>query len=210
MVCLILAVCLLWPQLLLSKTGDSEMEMDTKSEPGPGAIEKRMQKRRDMLESHQFWGLLAWAFWLATNIEGEAVAKTLERRGQREMDYLFLSDPNRYRDLYLIYQMTDVEYEPRRSSGTHLGLASATWLTYSIAAYYALSAPERFEEARHRGFDSIFLHKGLAFLHFAAMAALPSLRELPEREGPRGAQKMRNVGWGGFGVYTIAIATFYF
>lgn len=197
---------LIFPGLLKSAPG---LSVESENNDLQSTQQIHIKRRRDMLDKHQIWGLAAWAFWLATNLEGEAVARTQERAGQQSMDLLLLSSPEKYSTLYILHQ-ENASYESSRNSATHTSLAALTWFTYSVAAYYAYMSPDPWKEAKREGFDSIFLHKTLAFFHLAAMLALPFLGKAAEEYGPEGVQKMRNVGWAGFGVYTVAIGTFYF
>lgn len=169
---------------------------------------ERMQTRRSMLEWHQLAGFVTWGLWLATNLEGERIAGSHRRVGEDSMRLLWLSDPDRYTPLYLLYQ-ENAERHTTKSSSTHIGLAAATGVAYAITASLALFAPSVYDAAEHDGFDSIWWHKALAFIHLAAMIALPALAHRAE-EGPEGVQTMRNVGWTGFGALSMSIAVLYF
>ncbi|MCB1174264.1 MAG: hypothetical protein KDK39_11885 [Leptospiraceae bacterium] len=169
---------------------------------------ERMQTRRSMLEWHQITGLLTWGLWLATNLEGERIAKTHQRVGEQEMQLLWLSNPDAYTPLYLLYR-ENAEWKTTADSSTHKSLAAATAGMYALTAVLALCAPPLYDEQGSDLWDSSWWHRALAFVHLAAMLSLPALGHQAE-EGPDGLQKMRNVGWAGFGVYSVAIGVFYF
>ena len=167
-----------------------------------------MQTRRAMLQRHQWAGLLTWGLWLATNLEGERIASSHARVGEQSMQYLWLSDPQTYTPLYLLYR-ENAEWHTTRSSNTHRSLAAATSIMYLLTASQAIFAPAAYQETSHTGLDSIWWHKLFAFIHFGALLALPAIAGQAE-EGPAGVQRMRTIGWTGFGALTFSLAVVYF
>lgn len=200
----------------------------------PGDSDRYMDTRRTMLRYHQLAGMLTWTLWLATNLEGEKALDHL--RPQMDVPALFFysQNPSQNLPLYLamrydnpaaillsnndayirqnlpLYYLVrnNVEWEAD-NAGPHKNLAAATMGMYALTAGLALFSPGKYgtQSTETEGFDSIFFHKGLALLHFAAMAALPSLGARIERGGPNAARQMQNTGWAGFGALTVAFAT---
>ena len=173
----------------------------------------QMQTRREMLGWHQWAGIAAWGLWLATNLSGEQALHNLRRTNDPLIQYFILTAPqnaNPLPNLALATALRDNSRWHSPGSDAHVGLAIATFATYGLAAGLAFFSPDRFEETERGEFDSIFFHKALAFVHLAAMLALPFLAEGPEERGPAGAQAMRAVGWTGFGALTVSVAVFYF
>jgi len=163
--------------------------------------------RREMLQWHQIAGMATWGLWLATNIEGERALHTLRRKFEPEANYLLLSNPQE--NLLLYYAtLQQSEWESTSGLSTHRNLAYATVSAYALTAALSMLAPSRVRESDE--FDTISAHKLLALVHLAAIASLPTLGRQIERGGPAAAQRMKNVGWAGFGALTMSIAVFYF
>ena len=182
------------------------------AETGPNAdhesVRSRIRWRRSMLSAHQWTGILAWGFWLATNLAGEQALRGLHRRNEDQLNFFLLQNPQQN---YLLWQVARDHAEWESGNGdTHRSLATATWTLYGVSAALAIFAPSRFEEAEREGIDSIFLHKSLALVHFAAMVALPFVAKRVEHDGPAGARAMQTIGWTGFGALTMSAVVLYF
>ena len=187
--------------------------LQTSGQEAPGRSEResvrsRISWRRSMLSAHQWTGILAWGFWLATNLAGEQALRGLHRRNEDQLNFFLLQNPQQN---YLLWQVARDHAEWESGNGdTHRSLATATWALYGMSAALAMLAPSRFEEAEREGIDSIFLHKSLALVHFAAMVALPFVAKRAEHEGPAGARAMQTIGWTGFGALTMSVVVLYF
>lgn len=188
--------------------------------------------RRKILKAHQAAGLVTWALWLATNLEGEKLMDNHSPDMKAEASLFYLSNPSAHLPMYLALQTANplplalspdpgylaqnlplyfmIYQGKQRNPERHEQLAMATGAMYILTASLAMLAPSKFREAgRKKGFNSVFMHKGLALIHMASMVALFSLAEKAEHS-ESGARQMRAVGWGGFAVLTLAIGTFYF
>lgn len=190
--------------------------------------------RKTMISAHQIAGALTWGLWLATNVEGERALKNLRPDMDLPAYALYASDPSQnlpifmalkydnpgyialtnnqsymqqYIPLYYLLRENS-EWSAGAAGDRHRNLAMATTSAYAITATLALLAPSRSREF-DRGIDSVFFHKGLALLHFAAIAAMPSLGEKIEHEGRSGASGMQTAGWAGFSALSVAIVTVY-
>ena len=193
---------------------------------------KYARTRKTILKAHQVAGLTTWALWLATNLEGEELMDNHHPDMKTEANLLYLSNPSANLPMYLALQTanplalalsSDPNYfasnlplyymiyqSKQHDPSRHESLAMATGAMYALTASLALLAPSKYREAgRKKGFDSVFMHKGLALIHLASMITLFSLAESAEHS-ESGARQMRAVGWGGFAVLTLAIGTFYF
>lgn len=168
--------------------------------------------RREMLFWHQAAGMTAWALWLATNLAGENALKHLENPYQKYSPYVFLlnqSNPSANLPLYLY--LNNQKFWDAESGGTmHKSLAGATFTMYAVAAGLALFAPSRLDETERDSFDTVSIHKSLAIIHFAAMAALPFLGARIQKNGPQAARQMQEVGWAGFTAFSASFIVFYF
>jgi len=194
------------------------------------------QTRKRMLRFHQFSGLTTWMLWLATNLEGEEALKELKPKTQLPALFLYSQNPQANLPLYLamvednpaflflsgdsnyvtqnypLYMLVrqNSEWSAGADGDSHKQLAHATAGFYFLTASLALLSPSKSADAKKRGFDSIFFHKGLALLHFAAMASLPALGEDIEHKGKAGAGSMQSAGWAGFTALTMAMFVVYF
>ena len=198
--------------------------------------EKHASTRKTMLTIHPALGFTTWALWLATNLEGERALNELKPQMDLAAKLFYLKNPSENLPLYmsmtydnpaflflnqnqgLIDQQftyyylvrSNAEWDSPAHGLRHKSLAYTTTTAYALTAGIALLAPSRFETKRKRNYDSIFFHKGLALLHFAAMASLPSLGSKIEHGGPAAAENMQNVAWAGFGSLSLAMFVVYF
>ncbi|MCB1159441.1 MAG: hypothetical protein H7A25_10875 [Leptospiraceae bacterium] len=170
--------------------------------------EKNMKLRRSMLDWHQVLGFTTWGLWLATNIAGEQAMNNLENTATKPATLFLLQNPSENLPLYL-YLKNKGEWEAS-GGGVHKGLAGVTFAFYGLTAAMSLSSPSRLNDKVEGGFDSIFAHKLLAVLHFAAMASMPYLGKQIEEKGPDAARRMQQSAWAGFGALSMAFFVFYF
>ncbi len=201
----------------------------------PGDSKHYSGIRRKMLRAHQVTGLLTWGLWLATNLAGEKALDSLKPETDLPAMFYLAQDPTNNLPMYgalkynnpsllllsndqayinrmlpMYYLITDnAEWESENGS-QHKSLAAATIGMYALTASLGLFSPPRFEETHTEGVDSIFLHKGLALVHLAAMLSMGPLGEQIEHGGPSAARKMQNAGWGGFTALSAAIVVVYF
>ena len=164
--------------------------------------------RRNMLDFHQLAGFTTLGLWLATNIAGDRAYSKLENKAELPSRLLLLQNPS---ENFLAYSLLRNRGEWEAKGGDyHKSLAYATFGMYSLTAVLSILSPSKYEEAQSEGFDSIFTHKLLAVLHFAAMASMPSLGKAVEHKGPSAAVNMQRVGWGGLGALSMSFFVFYF
>ncbi|EMN47197.1 hypothetical protein LEP1GSC088_4603 [Leptospira interrogans str. L1207] len=78
----------------------------------------------------------------------------------------------------------------------------------SSNCWFSFFAPQRVVDSEDSGvniYSPIFAHKALIPLHLAAMLILPSLGQRIEKHGPEAARDMQQVGWAGFGAFTLSL-----
>ncbi len=171
-----------------------------------------LNSRRTYLNWHQGLGLAAWGSWLATNLAGEAsynedkpLYKLRDTLPSQILTSYLLEPTN---DKLLLYTITKNYHEEGTSE--HGKLAYLTVGLYSASAYFAFMAPGKIEDTRTEGWNTIFTHKAMIFIHLPAMLLLPSLGQKLEHGTAQDLENMRNVGWLGFSALSISIASFYF
>lgn len=125
-------------------------------------------------------------------------------------DYFLLKDPTNNAGLYLALKANE-EWETKHSAAMHKNLAMATFGMYAITASLAFFSPSKIESESENEDDGpkiyspIFAHKAMIPIHLASILLLPGLGARIEKEGPRAAHQMEQVGWTGFGAMSIAL-----
>ncbi|WP_207763500.1 hypothetical protein [Leptospira meyeri] len=146
----------------------------------------------------------------ATNDPMYLIAMSPLNRHSIAADYFLLKDPTSNAGLYLALKANE-EWETRHSAAMHKNLAMATFSMYVITASLAFFSPSKIEseseneEDGPRIYSPILAHKAMIPIHLASMLLLPGLGARIEREGPRAAHQMEQVGWTGFGAMSIAL-----
>ncbi|EMK21753.1 hypothetical protein [Leptospira kirschneri] len=121
--------------------------------------------------------------------------------------YFLLKDPANNFPLYFVLKSNE-EWEAKHSGSFHKQLAYSTFGMYLLTAGLAFFAPKRVvdsEDSDVNVYSPIFAHKALIPLHLAAMLILPSLGQRIEKHGPEAARDMQQVGWAGFGAFTLSL-----
>lgn len=155
-------------------------------------------------------GLLLANPQYATNDPMYLVALSPLNRHSIAADYFLLKDPTNNAGLYFALKANE-EWEAKRSGDLHKNLAMATFSMYAITAGLAFFSPSKIdtdvenETDGPRIYSPIFAHKAMIPIHLASMLLLPGLGARIEKEGPRAAHQMEQVGWAGFGAMSIAL-----
>ncbi|WP_425269823.1 hypothetical protein [Leptospira perdikensis] len=153
-------------------------------------------------------GLLLANPQYATNDPIYLVALGSLNRHSIAADYFLLKDPTNNAGLYLALKANE-EWETKHSAAMHKNLAMATFSMYAITASLAFFSPSKIESETEddgpRIYSPIFAHKAMIPIHLASMLLLPGLGARIEKEGPRAAHQMEQVGWTGFGAMSIAL-----
>ncbi|TQE76551.1 hypothetical protein [Leptospira noguchii] len=121
--------------------------------------------------------------------------------------YFLFKDPANNLPLYFVLKSNE-EWEAKHSGSFHKQLAYSTFGMYLLTASLAFFAPQRIvdsEDSDVNIYSPIFAHKALIPLHLAAMLILPSLGQRIEKHGPEAARDMQQVGWAGFGAFTLSL-----
>ncbi|MCG6138976.1 hypothetical protein [Leptospira mtsangambouensis] len=146
----------------------------------------------------------------ASNDPMYLVAMSPLNRHSIAADYFLLKDPTNNAGLYLALKANE-EWETKHSAAMHKNLAMATFSMYAITASLAFFSPSKIEseseneEDGPRIYSPILAHKAMIPIHLASMLLLPGLGARIEKEGPRAAHQMEQVGWTGFGAMSIAL-----
>lgn len=167
-------------------------------------------KRRSYLNWHQGLGLATWVSWLATNLAGEAAYKE---------DYKFykLRDtlPNQILAAYAVEPTNDklfiyyaVKNFEEKGGSTHGQLGYLTFGLYTASAAFAFLSPAKTDNSPEEGWNTIWTHKSMIFIHLPAMLALPYIGA--NMHTAKDVDNMRAIGWIGFSALSVSIATFYF
>lgn len=192
--------------------------------------------RKSQIKLHRIAGLTTLALWFATNLAGEEALEHLEPDMDQSsilayglnpsnnlplflamrMDQpaLLLWNSTSNQDLaekYMIYKSFRDSAEWESSAGsTHLTLAGATLAAYTVTAVLALTADDdgmSHTASSDGGVDSVFLHRNLAWVHLAALVAMPILGHSLEENGPENGRIKQNVAWAGFLTLSVAAVT---
>ncbi|MCG6194815.1 hypothetical protein LFX25_16365 [Leptospira sp. FAT2] len=121
--------------------------------------------------------------------------------------YFLLKDPANNFPLYFALKSQE-EWEAKHSGDFHKQLAYSTFGMYMLTAGLAFFAPKRVvdsEDSDVNIYSPIFAHKALIPFHLAAMLILPSLGQRIEKHGPEAARDMQQVGWAGFGAFSLSL-----
>lgn len=121
--------------------------------------------------------------------------------------YFLLKDPANNLPLYLALKSNE-EWYAKNSGDFHKELAYATFGMYALTAGLAFFAPKRVvdsEDSDVNIYSPIFAHKALIPFHLAAMLMLPALGQRIEKHGPEAARDMQQVGWAGFGAFSLSL-----
>ncbi|TGK33425.1 hypothetical protein EHQ12_06705 [Leptospira gomenensis] len=122
-------------------------------------------------------------------------------------DYLLLKDPASNFPLYLALKSQE-EWEAKHSGSSHKQFAYAAFGMYFLTAGLAYFAPKRIvdsEDSDVNIYSPIFAHKALIPIHLASMLLLPALGQRIEKDGPDAVRDMQQVGWIGFGAFSLSL-----
>ncbi|MBP7284059.1 MAG: hypothetical protein KBA66_20920 [Leptospiraceae bacterium] len=167
-------------------------------------------KRRTYLNWHQGLGLATWVSWLATNLAGEE-----EYREKYKFYQLRDNLPNQLLAYYAVEPSNDklllyyvVKNFEEKEHSTHGQLGYLTFGLYTASAAFAFLSPAKIDNSPEEGWNTIWTHKSMIFIHLPAMLALPYIGA--NMHTAKDVDNMRAIGWIGFSALSVSIATFYF
>jgi hypothetical protein len=217
------------------KDKNSSSKEDTPAKQEDESFDRAGMARGDHKMMHRAAGLTTRALWFTTNLAGENAMRNLKPEMDGSALFLYAANPGQNMPLYLAMRADNPYYlllngnnntliqeqymlyryfrdhsEWESSGGsTHVALGVATIAAYTATAILGYTMPDDDYKSTNQngGVDSVFLHRNLAFVHMAALVALPLLGESIEKGGPEQARRKQNVAWAGFLTLSVAAVT---